>query len=81
MKAMDYYNLFIKNVEKKSGLKMSEIRSKDPCEIRKHFDNKFGFKMKIFSEFPYIGCGNVLRDNIYNNKEINKEIDKLIKTP
>ncbi len=78
--AMRYYDTFIKNIEKKSGLSLSEINSKDPCEIRKHFNKKFGFKLKILSEFPFIGRGNVLRDNLYSNEKINKEIDIILKT-
>jgi hypothetical protein len=77
---MELYNSFIRNVEKRSGLTISEIGSKDPCEIRKYFEKKFGFKTIFYSAFSFIGRGNVLRDGICDNEKINNEIDKLLNT-
>jgi hypothetical protein len=76
---MSLYNSFIKNVEKKSGLTFSEIKSKDPSEIREHFEKRFNSKTIFSSEFPFIGRGNVLRDGIINHDQLNKEIDKILK--
>jgi hypothetical protein len=76
---MTMYDSFIKNIEKKSGLSISEIREKDPCELRKYFEKKFGTKTRFVSEFPFIGRGNVLRDGIIDSDQINEEIDKLLK--
>ena len=67
-----------KNVEKVVGLSVEEIRKFSPSELRRYLEKKNKKKFHFTSEFPVIGRGNVLRDNIITSEEINKEIDKLL---
>jgi len=40
--------------------------------------NQAGKKIKITTEFPYIGRGNVLRDRLISHDKIDQEIDKIL---
>jgi len=60
-------------------LAIKEINKKAPNEMREYFEKKFYSKMSFTSEFPYIGRGNVLRDGLMSNEQIDSEIDKLLK--
>jgi len=61
------------------GLPIETIRMYSPGELRNHLEKKNKRKFSFTSEFPVIGRGNVLRDNIATSEEINKDIDKILK--
>ena len=67
-----------KNTEKLVGLSAEEIRDYSPRELRSYLEKRNKKKLSFTTEFPVIGRGNVLRDNIITSKEINREIDKIL---
>jgi hypothetical protein len=67
-----------KNAETVIGLSAEEIRKYSPDELRNYLENKNRQKFIFTTEFPAIGRGNVLRDNIVTTEEINKDIDKIL---
>jgi len=69
---------FGKNVERMTGLNLKEIRAFSPEKMRSHIENRSRKQILFVSEFPFIGRGNVLRDNLISRCEINKEIDLIL---
>jgi len=69
----------IKLIEKKSGLTISEIKDISPTSLRKYFEKKNKRAIRFKSEFPVIGRGNVLRDNLVSREELDREIDRILK--
>ena len=67
-----------KNVESLIGLPIETIRMYSPGELRNHLEKKNKRKFSFTTEFPVIGRGNVLRDNIITSEEINKDVDKIL---
>ena len=67
-----------KNIENLVGLPVESIRMYSPSELRHHLEQKNKQKISFTSEFPVIGRGNVLRDNIITSEEINRDIDKIL---
>nr|WP_320010815.1 hypothetical protein [uncultured Desulfobulbus sp.] len=65
-------------ISRKTGLTPKEIRDLSPEEIREHLTKKIGKPFKIITEFPFIGRGNVLRDNLISSSNINRAIDKIL---
>jgi hypothetical protein len=72
------FNVIEKNIEARVGLPIETIRMYSPDELRLHFEKKNKRKFSFTTEFPVIGRGNVLRDNIITSEEINKDIDKIL---
>jgi len=75
---MKLYTKVLSCIEKKVGLSLSELDSKDPVEISEHFYRKTGKKLSFSSEFPFIGRGNVLRDGLVSNERLNNDIDRIL---
>ena len=67
-----------KNAEALIGLPVEAIRMYSPNKLRRHLEEKNKRKFSFTSEFPVIGRGNVLRDNIVTSEEINRDIDKIL---
>ena len=67
-----------KVIERATGETVQIIRSRTIDETRAILERK-GKKMKTFSAFPFIGRGNVQRDNILSSSEVNKKVDAAIK--
>jgi hypothetical protein len=67
-----------KNVEALIGLPIETIRQYSPSELRLYLEEKNKRIFSFTTEFPVVGRGNVLRDNIVTSKEINKDIDKIL---
>lgn len=65
---------FEKTVERWSKRSIEEIRRETFLETRKKVERKRGY-LKLFSEFPFIGRGNVQRDNIISHEDVEKELD------
>jgi hypothetical protein len=72
------FNLVERHAEKVSGLTVETIRRLSPEKIRQHFEEKAKKRLSFVSEFPVIGRGNVLRDNLIHSEELNAEIDTLL---
>jgi hypothetical protein len=75
---MKLYKKVLSRIEKKVGLSLKEIDSKNPVEISEFFYRKTGKKLSFSSEFPFIGRGNVLRDGLVSNENLNSDIDKIL---
>ena len=67
-----------KNIESLTGLSAETIRKYSPGELRLHLEERNKRKLSFTTEFPVIGRGNVLRDNVKTSEEINKDIDKIL---
>ena len=67
-----------KNVEVLIGLPIEIIRKYSPSELRLYLEKKKKRDFSFTTEFPVIGRGNVLRDNIITSEEINRDIDKIL---
>jgi len=72
------FTIVEKNVAAFVGLPIEVIRMYSPGELRHYLENKNKRKFSFTTEFPVIGRGNVLRDNIITSEEINKDIDKIL---
>jgi len=67
-----------RNVEALVGLPVETIRKFSPGELRRYLEKKNKRRFSFLSEFPVIGRGNVLRDDISTSKKLNKNIDKIL---
>jgi len=72
------FNIVEKNVAALIGLPVETIRMYSPSELRFYLEKKNKRKFSFTTEFPVIGRGNVLRDNIITSEEINRDIDKIL---
>ena len=68
----------LNNIEKKVGLSIENINKLNPIEISKNISNNLKKYLTFISEFPFIGRGNVLRENIQTTENINSDIDKIL---
>ncbi len=68
----------IANIEQKVGLSIHDINHSDPVKISQIIGAKLNKTLTFSSEFPFIGRGNVLRENIQSSHSINREIDKIL---
>ncbi len=68
----------LENIEKKVGLLIENINKLNPIEISKSISKSVKKDLTFISEFPFIGRGNVLRENIQTTKNINSDIDKIL---
>lgn len=66
------------DIEKKVGLKINKIKSMRPHELRDYLSKKTGKKFCIESYFPFIGRGNVLRDEFISREELDADVDAII---
>lgn len=69
---------FFRIVQKNIGLSLSDINRLNPIDINAYIEKRNGKKIKITTEFPFIGRGNILRDGIITHDKINQEIDKIL---
>ena len=68
-----------KYIEKKTGQTISEIRE-EPLNVKRARVEKLkGKSLKIRSEFPWIGRGNVNSRNLKESRLIDEEVDSLLK--
>ena len=73
-----FKEIFFKNLEKHIGFSLSKIKDVSPGEINRYLEMKSGKKIRITTEFPFIGRGNVLRDGIITHDQINQDIDNIL---
>ena len=66
-----------KSVEYLTGRNVSDIRN-DTFDGFREKQAKKGIFLKFFSVFPFIGRGNVNKDNIINHEDVNKQLDKVL---
>ncbi len=68
-----------KRIENKTGQTISEIR-KEPLDVKRARVEKLkGKSLRIKSEFPWIGRGNVNSRNLKESRLIDEEVDSLLK--
>lgn len=61
------------------GMTLGDLRKAGVSEIRRKIEEKHGKMLSFTSEFPAIGRGDVLRDRIMTSRQINADIDKILK--
>ena len=67
-----------RNIERLTGLPITQIRNMGVTELRAYLGKKNGAKQRIVSEYPVIGRGNVLRDSLISTEELNAEVDAIL---
>lgn len=67
------------SAQKATRLNLAQIKSFSPYQLREHLEKTNKTKFSFISAFPYIGRGNVLRENIVDSKTLDHEIDELLK--
>ena len=68
-----------KHIEEKTGQTISEIR-KEPLNVKRARVEKLKRRsLRIKSEFPWIGRGNVNSRNLKESRLIDEEVDNLLK--
>lgn len=72
------FSVVEKNAEKITGLTLNEIKAISPEKFRSYLEHKNHKPFSFTSEFPVIGRGNVLRDNLVSTKTLNSEIDRIL---
>ena len=77
-KNITLFAMIEKNVEKLIGLPIETIRKFSPSELRRYIEESNKKKLSFATEFPVIGRGNVLRDNLATSEEINRDIDRIL---
>ena len=68
---------FEKNVERWTHHDIATLRNETIEETRKSLKLK-GFIIRLFSEFPFIGRGNILKDKILSHEDVEKELDRAL---
>ena len=68
-----------KHAEKQTGLTAAQIRAFSPEEFRHYLEKKNKKPLSFNSEFPVIGRGNVLRDDLVYQTVLDSEIDKILR--
>ncbi len=76
---MSNFTIIENSAQKATRLNLTEIKSFSPHQLRKHLEKTNKTKFSFVSMFPYIGRGNVLRENIIDSKTLDQEIDELLK--
>lgn len=66
------------SAQKATRLNLAQIKSFSPYQLREHLEKTNKIKFSFVSAFPYIGRGNVLRENIIDTATLDREIDKLL---
>jgi hypothetical protein len=66
------------DVERLTGRSAKELRDKTIGEIRVEVE-VHGIPLRLQSESPTVGRGNVLKDRVVSRKDINKMVDKAFK--
>lgn len=61
------------------GMTLADLKKTGVSEIRRKIEEKHRKPLSFTSEFPVIGRGNVLRDQIVTSRQINAEIDEILK--
>lgn len=69
---------FEKSIERWTGRKIAELRKETIEETRSSLIKK-GILIRLFSEFPFIGRGNIMRDKIVSHQEVEKELDSVLR--
>lgn len=75
---MELFSKIENTIANKIGLSIFEIKDYSPEKFRSHLEISKKKPFSFSSEFPVIGRGNVLRENIQDSNFINKEIRKIL---
>ena len=70
--------LRIKNIEKRTGLSIQALIDINPDEYRDYLEKNKDKEVTYYSAFPTIGRGNVLRDRLITNKQLNDIVDEIL---
>lgn len=67
-----------RGIERLTGLLIDQVRNMSVAELREYFEKKNGVKLRIVSEYPVIGRGNVLRDGLISHEKLNQDVDVIL---
>jgi hypothetical protein len=71
-------NVVEQNVSSLMGLPIKEIKEMSASDIRHHIEQHKNAELAFVSDFPFIGRGNVLRDNLITTAELDSNIDSIL---
>ena len=71
--------LFEDAVEQATGMSIDVLRNTPIDEFRKAIEGKRGKPIQFFTEFPWIGRGNVLRDRCTSHEEAEAAYESAIR--
>jgi hypothetical protein len=68
-----------KAVEKATGEKIEDLRSRSLEETRRVAESRHRRPLIFISKFPFIGRGNVMRDRLITHEEVEESLDEALK--
>lgn len=66
-------------LERETGESIENLRATTIDERRRMLEKRPGFVLRLFSMFPFIGRGNVMRDRVISRDDINDALDKSLR--
>lgn len=76
---MDKFSFVEKSAQNSTNLTLEQLKSFSPNKLRVHLSKLRNKIIFFISEFPYIGRGNALREELIDTETLNNEIDKILK--
>jgi len=68
-----------KSLEQASGQSIANLRSLSVSEVRAMAQKKHGRRFHLKSQWPFIGRGTVLRDNVLTHEQVETAFDDAMK--
>lgn len=69
----------VRAIEETTGESIETLRRVPLDEQRKKIEKKTGWRLVITNNFPFIGRGNVMRDETVSHPEIEKQLDEVLR--
>ena len=76
---MDKFSFVEKSAQNSANLTLEQLKSFSPNKLHVHLSKLKNKIISFISEFPYIGRGNALREELIDTETLNNEIDKILK--
>jgi hypothetical protein len=78
-KVADSKTSFEKAIEMLTGMDVRVLRDTPIADLRKATENKVGKKTRFYSEWPFIGRGNVQASNLVDRDQVNSALDNALR--
>lgn len=69
----------VRAIERATGESIESLRAMPIDERRRKIEKKQGSRLVITRNFPFIGRGNVMRDETMSHEEIEKQLDEVLR--
>ena len=67
-----------RSIERLTGLSIARLRDMGVTELREYLEKKNGVKVRVVSEYPVIGRGNILCDGLISHEQLNQDVDAIL---